>query len=241
MAERHLEAIRTIQPRGPYVLGGECNGGLVAYEIARLLEGDGERVALLALLSASAENVRFARVPWLIEVVGGALRRSPATQRYVFRRILDFAAHHGTGSARSLLTGLFGKGTVIAAELGRLARMRDDPERPDLDPGAYCPGGYRERIREIYQQIDRAYVPGRFGGRVTLIWGREESPDALTQRDWWRTVAADVEVFTVPGDIRTKLTRHVGALANVLDRLLERTSNEIPIHDGADSRVDVRC
>ena len=33
-------------------------------------------------------------------------------------------------------------------------------------------------------------------------------------------------MFTVHGDIRTKFTRHVGALADVLDRLLERTLNE---------------
>jgi acyl carrier protein len=238
MAERHLEAIRNIQPHGPYVLGGECNGGLVAYEIARLLEADGERIALLALLSASAENVRFAHVPWLVQVVGGALRLSPATQRYVVRRFRDFVANHGRGSIRSLLTGFFRKGPVIAAEISRLARMGDGPESPALDPGAYRPGGYRERIREIYKQIDRSYLPGRFGGRVTLIWGREESPDAITQRDWWRTVAADVEVFTVPGDMATKLTRHVGALGDLLDRLLERTLNETLAHDGAGSHVD---
>jgi amino acid adenylation domain-containing protein len=239
MAKRHLEAIRAIQPRGPYVLGGECNGALVAYEIARLLEADGERVALLALLSASAENVRCARAPWLLRAAGGALRLPPATQRYVLRRFRDFAAHHDTGSIRPLLTGLLRKRTVIAAEIGRLAGMSDSPELRDLDPGARRPGGYRERIREIYQQIDSAYLPGRFGGRVTLIWGREESPDALTQRDWWRTVAADVEVFTVPGNMQTKLTRHVGALAEVLDRLLERTLNESLVRDGTGARADV--
>lgn len=238
MAERHLATIRAIQPHGPYVLGGECNGGLVAYEIARLLETDGERVALLALLSASAENVRFARVPWWLRTAGGALRLSPAAQRYVFRRFRDFAAHHDTSSIRSLLTGLLRKRTVITAEIGRLAGMSDSPALRDLDPGARRPGGYRERIRGIYQQIDCSYFPGRYGGRVTLVFGRGESPDALAQRDWWRTVAADVEVFTVPGNMQTKLTRHVGALADVLDRLLERTLNEGVVRDGAPPRAD---
>ncbi|HEX2188169.1 MAG TPA: amino acid adenylation domain-containing protein [Longimicrobiaceae bacterium] len=37
MARRQLETIRGVQPRGPYRLGGYCNGGLVAYEAARLL------------------------------------------------------------------------------------------------------------------------------------------------------------------------------------------------------------
>jgi acyl carrier protein len=66
MAERHLEVIRGIQPHGPYMLGGECNGGLVAYEIARRLESQGEQVSVLMLLSASAQNVRLARLSaWL--------------------------------------------------------------------------------------------------------------------------------------------------------------------------------
>jgi acyl carrier protein len=239
MAERHLDAIRTIQPHGPYLLGGECNGGLVAYEIACLMEADGERVALLALLSASASNVRLARLASLLRVVGGTLRLSPAKQRYVFRRFQQFLANQGTVSIHAILTGLLGKGAVIAGELSRLSRVNDRSELTGLDPGACCPGGYRERMREIYRQIDHSYLPGRFGGRVTLILGREESPDASTERDWWRKVAADVEVFIVPGDMRTKLTRHVGALADVLDRLLERTLNDPSIHGTAGSHLDV--
>jgi thioesterase domain-containing protein/acyl carrier protein len=227
MAKRHLATIRAIQPHGPYVLGGECAGGLVACEIARLLAADGERVALLALLSASAENVLFARVPWWLQIAGSALRLSPGTRRYVFGRFRDFAAHHDTGSIRPLLTGLLRKRNVIAAEVGRLAGKGDSPALRDLDPGTRRPGGHRERIREVYQQVDRSYLAGRYDGRVTLVFGGEEPPDAPTQRDWWQTVAAEVEVFTVPGDMQTTLTRHVGALADVLVRLLERTSDEI--------------
>ena len=53
MAAAHLEAIRTIQPQGPYALGGFCNGGLVAYEIARQLYASGQRVDLLFLVDPS--------------------------------------------------------------------------------------------------------------------------------------------------------------------------------------------
>src|SRR5260370_20083812 len=37
MAEERLAAVRRERPRGPYVLGGHCNGALVAVEIARRL------------------------------------------------------------------------------------------------------------------------------------------------------------------------------------------------------------
>ena len=50
MASHYLEAIRTIQPEGPYLLGGLSFGGTVAFEMARQLQAKGEEVALLALL-----------------------------------------------------------------------------------------------------------------------------------------------------------------------------------------------
>ena len=50
MAAHYLEAIRTIQPEGPYLLGGLSFGGTVAFEMARQLQARGERVDLLALL-----------------------------------------------------------------------------------------------------------------------------------------------------------------------------------------------
>ncbi|HVR96715.1 MAG TPA: thioesterase domain-containing protein, partial [Thermoanaerobaculia bacterium] len=40
------------QPAGPYFLGGWSMGGVVAYEMARQLEAQGERVALLAMLDS---------------------------------------------------------------------------------------------------------------------------------------------------------------------------------------------
>ena len=50
MASVYVEAIRAVQAEGPYHLGGYCLGGVIAYEVARLLKAQGEDVALLALL-----------------------------------------------------------------------------------------------------------------------------------------------------------------------------------------------
>jgi thioesterase domain-containing protein len=52
MAAGYIEAVRAIQPAGPYRLLGYSFGGLVAYEMARQLLADGERVSFLALLDA---------------------------------------------------------------------------------------------------------------------------------------------------------------------------------------------
>ncbi len=49
-ASRHLPFLRALQPKGPYQLGGHCNGALEALELARQLLAAGEEVALLVML-----------------------------------------------------------------------------------------------------------------------------------------------------------------------------------------------
>jgi len=51
MASHYIREVKTIQYAGPYYLGGYCLGGLVAFEMARQLESEGEKIALLALIS----------------------------------------------------------------------------------------------------------------------------------------------------------------------------------------------
>ena len=52
MAACYIEALRTVQAEGPYLLGGWSMGGVVAFEMAQQLLAQGQRVALLALLDA---------------------------------------------------------------------------------------------------------------------------------------------------------------------------------------------
>ncbi len=52
LARHYLHAVREVQPHGPYLLGGRCFGGLVAFEMARMLEARGEPVALLLVLDS---------------------------------------------------------------------------------------------------------------------------------------------------------------------------------------------
>jgi thioesterase domain-containing protein len=54
-AQLHLEAIRTVSPKGPYRLLGWSLGGVIAHAVAVRLQQQGERVALLALLDSSPD------------------------------------------------------------------------------------------------------------------------------------------------------------------------------------------
>jgi thioesterase domain-containing protein len=58
MAADYLERVRSVQPEGPYLLGGYCHGALVAFEMAQQLQAQGRKVDLLVLLAPSALNQR---------------------------------------------------------------------------------------------------------------------------------------------------------------------------------------
>ena len=50
IAAINLDLIRSVQPKGPYYLGGFCNAALAMYEVAQRLIRDGETVATLVML-----------------------------------------------------------------------------------------------------------------------------------------------------------------------------------------------
>lgn len=56
MATNYLTEIRSLQPEGPYYLGGFCAGGIVAYEMAQQLHRQGQEVALLVLMDTGFQN-----------------------------------------------------------------------------------------------------------------------------------------------------------------------------------------
>ncbi len=81
MATHYIEEIRTLQPRGPYRLAGFCFGGLIAYEMARQLQAQGEVVSVLALLDANVTGAR-PRLP------------NADTLRYTLRRGVERVRHY---------------------------------------------------------------------------------------------------------------------------------------------------
>lgn len=69
MAAGYLAAVRTVQPRGPYLFGGYSFGGIVAYEMARQAQAAGERVDGLVLVDSytTASSVMPALRRWVGE------------------------------------------------------------------------------------------------------------------------------------------------------------------------------
>ncbi|MEH2280997.1 MAG: amino acid adenylation domain-containing protein [Nostoc sp.] len=52
MAAHYIQEIQTLQPHGPYFLGGYSFGGAVAFEMARQLQKQGEQVGILVMLDS---------------------------------------------------------------------------------------------------------------------------------------------------------------------------------------------
>lgn len=57
MALHYIHEVRSVQPNGPYFLGGFSFGGLVAYEMAQQLRAGGEDVGLLVLFDTYPGNL----------------------------------------------------------------------------------------------------------------------------------------------------------------------------------------
>ncbi|MEU5431384.1 amino acid adenylation domain-containing protein [Streptomyces olivoreticuli] len=56
IAASYIEAMKRVQPSGPYAIGGWSFGGFVAFEMARQLRAAGEEIASLVLLDTTALN-----------------------------------------------------------------------------------------------------------------------------------------------------------------------------------------
>ncbi|MFB2772383.1 amino acid adenylation domain-containing protein [Pelatocladus sp. BLCC-F211] len=58
-ANYYLQEIRKVQPKGPYLLGGHCYGGVLAFEMAQQLQREGETVDLLVVIDAILSETRI--------------------------------------------------------------------------------------------------------------------------------------------------------------------------------------
>ncbi|MEH1770525.1 MAG: amino acid adenylation domain-containing protein [Nostoc sp.] len=56
MAAYYIQEIQTLQPKGPYFLGGYSFGGVVAFEMAQQLRQQGEQVGILVMLDTCREG-----------------------------------------------------------------------------------------------------------------------------------------------------------------------------------------
>ena len=64
MASHYITQVRSIRPNGPYIVLGSCTGGLIAYEMAQQLLGQGQAVTLVVMDTWHPSSYRPHRYEW---------------------------------------------------------------------------------------------------------------------------------------------------------------------------------
>jgi amino acid adenylation domain-containing protein len=138
MAAHYLEEIRTVQPKGPYHVGGFSMGGLVAYEIAQQLIASGEEVGLVVLFDTYATNpksVNESLKDLLLHPTWTHIKRLPSEFRKKIRRTwigvrlpdyLKKVMRTNAQAAEQYVLRPYG-GKVILLRAGDTWRVADDP------------------------------------------------------------------------------------------------------------------
>jgi thioesterase domain-containing protein len=202
MAAYYIKALQTVQPGGPYFLGGWSMGGVVAFEMAQQLHAQGQRVALLALLDGriTTPDEKFPEEDFeallLVERYFGlsfgpmeSLAQLPKNEQLAF--MLQQAKSAG----------------LVPAELEISQAHR-----------------FVELLKSDFQAA-RNYELHRYPGRVTLFKANEElagtSPDPTL--GWSAWVNAGVEVYVVPGNHANLVYEpHVEVLAEKLSACISQ-------------------
>jgi thioesterase domain-containing protein len=77
LAREYISAMRTVQPHGPFCLGGMCDGVQVAQQMILELEAQGERVALFAIFDTWVLEKSMNRQLWAIDYYWRRFRTFP--------------------------------------------------------------------------------------------------------------------------------------------------------------------
>ena len=154
MASLYVSEIRSVQPHGPYFLGGYCLGGTVAYEVAQQLRSEGETVALLALF----DTMNWHKIPLTVWS-----KSSHAMQRLYFHAASFFSVD-SEGKARFLKEKLGVLKSRIPVWQGMLlSRFRN---------GSSQAVSNSLLLGKVWQANDRAswnYIPKPYPGVLTDI------------------------------------------------------------------------
>ncbi len=202
MASAYVKTIRAEQPEGPYLLGGMCAGGLIAFEMARQLRAGGiavERVLMMDSATPHAEpkaTMSAARSSRLREAVA--------------------ASRQGRGAVGGAVAALGVIGRKIASmlsyEIGkRRAQARDrrslEVLRRVLADGSEWPASLPSLdFRAIYNHAEDAYRPVPSAVSAVLLRATEGSgndiPFVQVFKDptlGWASIVSDLVVIDVDG------------------------------------------
>jgi amino acid adenylation domain-containing protein len=214
MAAHYIAEIRTVQPHGPYYLGGLSFGGAIAFEMAQQFHASGEAVGLVALMDTNLPT-------W---------RTYTANRSALFdSRIYPFVATLERNYVALRRAGVRGYlHQVRTSVLRRGASTDRDRPRAELPDGLTQTEWLSPTLEKIWKTnlaaADR-YAPRVYPGKLTMFWATDwPTPSRNDARLCWADFAEDgLEVHRIPGSHGSfRFEPHVGVLADKLDLCLSR-------------------
>ena len=177
LAAYFVEAIRVIQPHGPYLLAGHSLGGIVALEMAQQLEQRGEDVPLLILFDTALGSSS--------DYLHPAMR---------IRRLSHRLKHHQSKLAALQVDE---QAQYIFERVKRLGKPRTQAkqEEEELLPGV-------EAIRAANIEAMRNYQPKPYTRPIIYFSTRQrrsQDQAALYELSWKDIALGEFEICDVPG------------------------------------------
>jgi thioesterase domain-containing protein len=204
MAAEYLGELRSIQPKGPYFLGGYCGGGLVAYEMAQRLQAAGEEITFLGLIDLLGPGVRLkeSRAQRWTRVIREEDRHGVAVKLKA-KAARDFA--FWSAQYRLWLRTTFGR--TVPHELREFWLIQE------------------------YRLAQRRYVVKPYDGRLAVFRARDGSYDLLEdpgpEMGWSGFASGGIDAREVPGDHDTAmLNPNARALAEALEDAIAKAEQE---------------
>jgi aspartate racemase len=208
IAEDYLALVRQVQPLGPYRLGGYSFGGVVAYEMGRLLRESGETVEHLFLFDTDNPAV----APHYFTSLG----------RIAARWRMDRADGLSLPQCVSSLAGRFLSGLSqkyrLRQELAAVKAARTTGRRDDDMVRPF-------EVREATMGLMATYVPSPTTDGLTLFRcrGLNDKFEHTPALGWETVVADDLEVIPITGThLQLFDEPHVSLLAERLAACLRR-------------------
>ncbi|MCC5603472.1 non-ribosomal peptide synthetase [Nostoc favosum] len=241
MASHYIKALRSVQPKGPYFIGGWSFGGWVAFEMAQQLQNSGEEVALLAVLDtvapiksnlpslSNAFKFIFTTVvpymwPFFLDYL--CLITAPSKNRINsltsgfpnFQKLTRYSFWESL--TRSLKTNLFSH--FIQKEDATVNLISNESKRRLLSESAIVP-----MLRVFYanSQAVLNYVPQVYPKRINLFRTRVQLnvAEGEPSMGWDQLAVGGTEIHHIPGNHLTMLRKpHIQVLAAQLRGCIEK-------------------
>ena len=136
MAERYAREIVEQWPQGPYVIGGYCMGGTIAWEVARQLEAAGRGVALVFMLQSFHRDLEYPIVQDGRTAYPLHVRRRRKLELYKDKAV-EAVVRHYRGS-NGLVDAVSG---TVAGSLRRLRKTLGRATKQDASAGSSSSAG----------------------------------------------------------------------------------------------------